>query len=152
MPFPCLVGLAVYVQLFSPIWLFMTPWTLSMEFPRQEYWSGLPFPSPGDLPDPGIKLESPVLAGRFFTTELSGKLRRELIFHPQPGRSRRSPVSPTGVMSAGSLGEIRLHLHLATSRPSEVMRGGANYQCPSTSAPVAAESSGEWTLPPPDIN
>ena len=43
---------------------------LPMGFPRQEYWSGLPFPSPGDLPDPGLKpasLESPALAGRFFT-------------------------------------------------------------------------------------
>ena len=54
-----------------------TPWTvacqtpLSLEFPRQEYWSGLPFPTPGDLPNPGIKtmsLPSPALAGRFFTT------------------------------------------------------------------------------------
>ena len=56
---------------------FVTPWTvalqapLSMVFPRQEYWSGLLIPSPGDLPDPGIKLGSPalVLAGGFFTTE-----------------------------------------------------------------------------------
>ena len=42
-----------------------------MEFPRQEYWSGLPFSPPGNLPDPGIKptsLESPTLAGGFFTT------------------------------------------------------------------------------------
>ena len=46
---------------------------LSMGFPRQEYWSGLPFPSPGDLPDPEIKLMSPALAGRFFTTEPPGK-------------------------------------------------------------------------------
>ena len=44
----------------------------SMGFPRQEYWSGLPFPSPGDLPDPGIALVSPALAGRFFTTEPQG--------------------------------------------------------------------------------
>ena len=59
-----------------------TPWTLahqaplSMGFPRQEYWSGLPFPSPGDLLDPDIKprsLMSPALAGRFFTTESPGK-------------------------------------------------------------------------------
>ena len=42
-------------------------------FPKQEYWSGLPFPSPGDLPDPGIKHKSPALAGRFFTTEPPGK-------------------------------------------------------------------------------
>ena len=50
--------------------------TLSMGFSRQEYWSQLPFPSPGDLPDPGIKPEAsvaPALAGRFFTTEPTGK-------------------------------------------------------------------------------
>ena len=54
---------------------FLTPWTiarqapLSMGFPRQEYWSGLPFPSPGDLPDAGIGPVSPALADGFFTTE-----------------------------------------------------------------------------------
>ena len=41
---------------------------LSMVFSRQEYWSGLPFPSPGDVPDQGIKPESPALARGFFTT------------------------------------------------------------------------------------
>ena len=57
----------------------MTPWTvahqasLSMGFPRQEYWSGLPFPSPVDLPDPGIETQSPALARRFFTMGLPGK-------------------------------------------------------------------------------
>ena len=60
---------------------FATPWTvdcqalLSMGFPRQEYWSGLPFPPPGDLPDPGIKPASPVLAGRLFSAESPGKSR-----------------------------------------------------------------------------
>ena len=44
-----------------------------MGFPRQEYWSGLPFPSPGDLPDPGIDPVSPALAGGFFTTESQEK-------------------------------------------------------------------------------
>ena len=44
-----------------------------MEFPRQEYQSGLPFPSPGDLPDPGIEPLSPALAGRFFSPEPWGK-------------------------------------------------------------------------------
>ena len=54
------------------------PWTiacqapLSWDFFQQEYWNGLPFPPPGDLPDPGIKLESSALAGRFFTTEPPG--------------------------------------------------------------------------------
>ena len=53
-------------------------------FPRQEYWNGLPFPSPEDLPHPGIKPLSPVrvscIAGRFFTAELSGKPGKELIY------------------------------------------------------------------------
>ena len=46
-----------------------------MRFPRQEYWSGLPFPSPGDLPNPGIKPGSPALAGGLFTIEPRGKAR-----------------------------------------------------------------------------
>ena len=58
---------------------FETPWTvacqapLSMGFPKQEHWNGLPFPLPGDLPDPGIEFMSPALAGRFFATEPPGK-------------------------------------------------------------------------------
>ena len=57
----------------------VTPWTaahqapLFMRFPRQEYRSGLPFPSPGDFPDPGIKPMSLALAAVFFTTEPTGK-------------------------------------------------------------------------------
>jgi len=56
-------------QRLSHVWLFVTPLTiarqapLSVGFPRQEYWSGLPFPSPGDLPDPGTEPTSPALAG-----------------------------------------------------------------------------------------
>ena len=62
---------------FSHVPLLVTPQTvahqapLSTGFPRQEYWSGLPFPPPGDLPDPGIRpmsLKFPALAGGFFTT------------------------------------------------------------------------------------
>ena len=49
--------------------LFCYPWTsLSVGVLRQEYWSGEPFPSPGDLPNPGVKLMSPALAGEFFFT------------------------------------------------------------------------------------
>ena len=64
----------------SCVWFFVAPWTaahqvpLSVEFSRQQYWSWLPFPTPGDLPDPGIEPTSPVspvLAGGFFTTEPS---------------------------------------------------------------------------------
>ena len=49
------------------------PGSSSMGFPRQEYWNGLPFPAPGDLPHPGIEPMSPVLAGGIFNTELLGK-------------------------------------------------------------------------------
>ena len=58
---------------------FSTPWTvacqapLSTEFSRQEYWSGLPFPSSGDLPDPGIEPRSPALQADSLPTELQGK-------------------------------------------------------------------------------
>ena len=61
------------VHLFAPTGTVAHQTPLSMEFSRQEYWSGLPFPTPGDLPDPEIEpasLESPALAGRFFTTAL----------------------------------------------------------------------------------
>ena len=66
----------------SHVRLFLTPWTvacqapLSMEFSRQEHWSGLPFPPPGDLPILGIEptsLTSTALAGGFFTTAPPGK-------------------------------------------------------------------------------
>ena len=68
---------------FSPVRLFVTlsvahQAPLSMEFLRQEYWDGLTFPPAGDLPQPGIKMSSPVfpaLASRFFTTEPLGKPR-----------------------------------------------------------------------------
>ena len=77
---------------FSHVWLFRTPSTiahqapLSMEFSRQEYWNGLPFPSPGELPNPVIEpmsLMSAALAGRFFTTSSTWgvPLRNELLFN-----------------------------------------------------------------------
>ena len=72
----CVCGVHVHICTLSHVQLFVTPWTvarqapLSKGFPRQEYWKRLPFPPPGELPDPGIKpasLMSPALAGRFFT-------------------------------------------------------------------------------------
>ena len=77
----CIVAV-VAVELVSCVQLFATPRAValqvpfSMGFPRQEYWSGLPFPSPGDLPDPGIKSTSPTLAGRLLITESTGKANR----------------------------------------------------------------------------
>ena len=81
LPF-CLLIWEVCACSLSRVWFFETLWTvacqapLAMGFSRQEYWSGLPFPSPGDLPDPGIQPMSPVAlvcAGRFFTTDPPGK-------------------------------------------------------------------------------
>ena len=63
------------------VWLFVTPWTVacqappSMGFSRHEYWSGLPLPSPRDLPDPGMEARSPALQTDFLPPELPGKPR-----------------------------------------------------------------------------
>ena len=81
----------VKVKLLSRVQLFLTPWTVayqapvSMGFSRQEYWSGLPFPSPGDLPNSGIKPESPTLQADALTSEPPGMpsaYLRLLIFLP----------------------------------------------------------------------
>ena len=59
-----------------------------MGCPRQKYWSGLPFPPPGDLPNPEVEpasLTAPALAGRFFTTEPPGKPYTEVVWLPNDG-------------------------------------------------------------------
>ena len=74
-------------SVFSCVRLFVTPWTvackapLSMEFSRQEYWSGLPFPTPGDLPYPGIESRFSALQADSLPTELS---RKPKILDPLP--------------------------------------------------------------------
>ena len=65
---------------FSRVGLFVTPWTVARQAPpskgfsRQEFWSGLPFPSPGDLPDPGIKRRSPASQADSLLAEPSGDI------------------------------------------------------------------------------
>ena len=67
------------MKLLSRVQLFATPWTIAyqapppMEFSRQEYWNGLPFPSPEDLPDPRIEPESPTLQADALPSEPPGK-------------------------------------------------------------------------------
>ena len=69
-------------QSLSCVRLLVTPWTVAhqvplfMGFHRQEYWSGLPFPPPGDLPNPGTEPVFPAMAGRFFTIEPLGRRAR----------------------------------------------------------------------------
>ena len=76
---------------FSHVQLFVTPWSVacqtppSIGFSRQEYWNGLPFPSPGDLLDPGIELGSPPLQADSLTSE-------------PPGTSRKNPYSKHDLM------------------------------------------------------
>ena len=77
--------ISVKVKSLSRVRLFVTPWTVahqappSMGFYRQKYWSGLPFPSPGDLPDPGIKPRSPALQADALWSEPPGKSHIYLI-------------------------------------------------------------------------
>ena len=77
------------VKSLSRVRLFVTPWTVayqaspSMGFSRQEYQSGLPFPSPGDLPDPGIKPGCPALEADALTSEPPGKLVRKKMQDPK---------------------------------------------------------------------
>ena len=70
---------AVVVYSLNGVRLFVTPWTVAcqaplfMGFPRQEYWSGVPFPSPGDLPDPRMELVAPALQVDSLPSEPPGK-------------------------------------------------------------------------------
>ena len=69
----------VMSDFFVILWSIAFQAPLSMGFSREEYWNGLPFPTPGDLPDPGIKptsLASPALAGGFFTTSTTWEAPR----------------------------------------------------------------------------
>ena len=74
-----MVYLSIEVKSLSRVQLFVTPWTVayqdpqSMGFSRQEYWSGVPFPSPGDLPNPEIECRSPTLQADALSSELPGK-------------------------------------------------------------------------------
>ena len=90
----------VVVKSLSHVRLFATPWTvacqapLSMGFSRQEYWSGLPFPSPGDLRDPGIEPRSPALQADTLTSEPPGKPQTEI--PNKSGHLLLFPVSENG--------------------------------------------------------
>ena len=85
----CIVS-ACMLSRFSCVWLLATLWTiahqvpLSVGFSGQEYWSGLPWPPPGDLPNPGIEpgsVASPTLAGRFFTTSGTWEISEDILFN-----------------------------------------------------------------------
>ena len=97
-------SLKVKAKLLSRVQLFVTPWTVACQAPpsmglfRQEYWSGLPCPPPGNQPDPGIKpvsLTSSALAGGFFTTSTTWEARMFaslICFFPRASASAASQV------------------------------------------------------------
>ena len=80
----CIMRIKVKVKSLSRVWLFATLWAVarqappSMGFSRQEYWSGLPLSSPGDLPDPGIEPRSPALKSDSLPSEPPGKPLRSV--------------------------------------------------------------------------
>ena len=90
------------VKSLSHVRLFATPWTVayqspqSMEFSRQEYWSGLPFPSPGDLLDPGIKPRSPALQADAFLSHQGSPVSNSCdpMDCSQPGSSVHGVLQP----------------------------------------------------------
>ena len=79
-----------------------------MEFFRQEYWSGLPFPSPGDPPELGIELGSPALKADSLPIELSGK----------PGPPGKSPTNNAVTVSGGQQGDPARHIHVSILPPN----------------------------------
>ena len=85
----CPLPTKCHVQLFAALWTIAHQTPLGMGFCRQECWSGLPFPTLGDLPSPGIRPTSPVLAGRFLPLAPPGKAGSEL-YPSSGGRNNRA--------------------------------------------------------------
>ena len=114
--------------------LFVTPWTvafpapLSMGFSRQEYWSGLPFPTPGDLLKPGIEptsLASPALVGRFFITAPPGKPQKEnrLLSSKSKTCMRFCAVKRIILVLLSLLLILKQYLLWSIAKPARIMEG-----------------------------
>ena len=116
----------------DPVWLFVTPWTVAHQAPlsvgvyRQEYWSVLPCPPPGDLPDPGIKSTSLMYlasAGRFFTTSITKEaVCAKLLSCGQPcdPMDCRLPGSSVhGIFQARILECVAISFSRGSSRPRD---------------------------------
>ena len=105
----CVLSCSSCVQLFVTLWTVACQAPLSMGFSRQEYWSGLPRPPPGDLPNPGtepVSLTSPTLAGGFFITAAAAAAAKSLqscptLCDPIDGSPPGSPIP--GILQARTL-------------------------------------------------
>ena len=130
--------LACMLSHFSHVWLFATLWAvdcqspLSMGFSRQEYWSGLPCPPPGDHPDPGIESASPALAGGFFTTSTTWEAH--LSPSVQFGSVAQSCPTLCDPMNRSTPG-LSVHHHLPEFTQTHVHRVGHPLSSPSPPAP-----------------
>ena len=109
---PSVPGLKVKWKCYwlSCVWLFVTLWTvahqapLSMEFSRQEYWSGLPFSSAGDLPDPGIELQSLAWQAEFLLSEPPGNPVGCInSMHSGPKYTHINSIHPPALLVSGGL-------------------------------------------------
>ena len=116
----CQLNAFVHFKYFSCVWLFVTLWTLayqaplSMVFSMQAYWSGLPFPPPEDLPDPGIT--SPALAGRFFTTIASWEQNKFVVWAIALSSYKHILISIVGHAEQGCLGASTRRLYVTFHR------------------------------------
>ena len=145
----CILSHFSNVQLFETLWTIAYQTLLSMGFPRQYYWSGLPFPSLGDLPDPGIEptsLRSPALAGKFFTLVPPGEYQFSSVqfsllavsdcLQPHESQHARPPCpSPTSRVYSNSCPSCRWY-HPAIS--SSVV--------PFSSCPQSLPASGSFPM------
>ena len=99
---------------------FVTPWTvacqapLSMRFPRQEYWNGLPFPSPGDLPNPGIKPTSALADGFFGGSVVKNPLAKQQAWVQSPEERNGNPLQYSSLGNAMDRGAWRATVHGVT--------------------------------------
>ena len=134
----------------SHVRLFVTPWTVahqappSMEFSRQEYWSGLPFPSPGDLPNPGIEPGSPALWADALPSEPPGNLTKAIIPLNISGHSKSDLAEQMPLVRVSGC----LPVHWALNRTKRWGRVGFTL-CLSRGArsllPLNTGALGSWT-------
>ena len=131
------------VKSLSPVQLFVTPWAvaykapLSMEFSRQEYWSGLPFPSPGDLPNSGIEPGSPALQAVTLPSEPPGYPLRLLLLLSHFSRVQLCATPSTAAHQAPPpLGFSRQEHWSGLPFPSPMHESEVAQSCPTLSDPM----------------
>ena len=113
------------VKSLSHVQLFVTPWTvayqapLSIGFSRQDYWSGLPFPSPGDLPNPGIESMSPALQTGTLPSEPPGKPREVVKNPPAKAGDRGDTCSIPGLGRSLRVGNSNLLQYSCLGNPMD---------------------------------